>query len=85
MWRLGKIEELKGQRGAVILTQKSRLTRPVNLLYPIEYIRNDVKISNNEQDMIPIEQNEIVDISTIDTRPRRDAAIRGDLKRKYLV
>lgn len=84
MWRLGKIEELlKGQRGAVVLTQKSRLTRPVNLLYPIEYVRNDVKVSNNEQ----IEQNAIVDteIPIIDTRPRRDAAVRGELKRKFFT
>ena len=80
MWRLGKIEELKGQRGAVILTQKSRLTRPVNLLYPIEFIRNDV----NEQNITQIEQNEI-DIPIIDIRPRRDAAVLGELKRKYLA
>ena len=41
MWRLDKIEALKGHRGAVIPTQKSRLAFPVNLLYPIEYVRND--------------------------------------------
>ena len=85
MWRLGKIEELKGHRGAVVLTQRSRLTRPVNLLYPIEYIRNDEKaeqnISANDQNVSTNEQN----ISTIDVRPRRDAAIRGELKRQFFI
>ena len=45
-WRLAIIEELHGTRAATVRTQgKSRLTRPISLLYPVECV--DLKQPND--------------------------------------
>ena len=78
VWNLGRIESLiKGKdgqiRGAVVRTvskgNKSQyLQRPVNKLYPLEVGNTAVK---NE-------------IEQIELKPRRRAAVEGELKRKLL-
>ena len=78
VWNLGRIESLiKGKdgqiRGAVVRTvskgNKSQyLRRPVNKLYPLEVGNTAVK---NE-------------IEQIELKPRRRAAVEGELKRKLL-
>ena len=90
-WRLAIIEELHGTRAATVRTQgKSRLTRPISLLYPVECV--DLKQPNDLPQEIkkrqPIEMQSAKDIETTKdenrVRPKRDAAIRGKLKRKFI-
>ena len=78
IWRMGKIEEvIKGIdghiRGAVVRISKtnSLIKRPINLLYPIEY-----KDSSSYDQDIPVKEVQ-------HQRPRREAAIIGELKRKW--
>jgi len=89
VWRLGKIEQLHGKnnqfRRATVRTQTSRLTRPVNLLYPIEYVRHDSN-ERTQTDDVSTDDKELTDndnATQLQRRPRRDAAIRGELRRQF--
>ena len=75
MWRLGIVTELETGRdnhirGALVRIPKTNsvLKRPVSKLYPIECCSQ--KDENNREE---IER----------TRPRREAAVFGELKRQY--
>ena len=75
MWRIGRVTKLHGHqgiRGATIKTSTSYLSRPINLLYPIELVERTEKVTAKEED------------DSISKRPpRRDAALCGELKRRY--
>lgn len=73
-WCLSIIEQLHHNREATVTTQRFRLIRPVNLLYPIEYVNMKNKEPQKEHLQNKRPQNE---------RPRRDTAIRGELMRKF--
>ena len=73
-WLLGRITELiKGKdnkvRGAVIFLGRTKrnIERPINKLYPIEF-HDEIENNNVNRDTL---------------RPRREAAIMADLKRKF--
>ena len=75
MWRMGVVTELiKGKmdnniRGALVrLSNNSLLKRPVNKLYPIEYVRSN--------------RQEPADTGNL-TRSRREAAEIGELRRRF--
>ena len=78
-WRLARITELiKGRdgqvRGAKVKIGKSRhiIERPVNKLYPIE-------LANKKKEPV----DALNDAHTLEKRPRRRAAIIGEIKRKF--
>ena len=73
-WLLGRITELiKGKdnnvRGAIIFLGKTKrnIERPINKLYPIEF-HDEIENNNGNRDTL---------------RPKREAAIMTDLKRKF--
>ena len=75
MWRMGVVTELiKGKmdnniRGALVrLSNNSLLKRPVNELYPFEYVRSN--------------RQEPVDTANL-TRSRREVAEIGELRRRF--
>ena len=75
MWRMGVVTELiKGKmdnniRGALVrLSNNSLLKRPVNKLYPIEYVRSN--------------RQEPADTGNL-TRSRREAAEIVELRRRF--
>ena len=89
-WRLGLVEELlKGSddyvRGAKVKVGKTKniIRRPVNRLYPTEVLWSDPKEQNlsREKDTINDKMN-IQDKSKKTSRPRRDAAVAGELHRR---
>ena len=78
-WKLGRFEELiKGIDGVVraakLKTRRSSgfITRPLNKLYPLETVDNSKRAPCQK-----VNSNNIV------IRPKRDAAIRCDLKMKF--
>ena len=80
MWRVGLVEELlqgkDGQiRGAKVRVPKTNsiLKRPVNKLYLVERMKD----TDTEVD------NEMINIT--DDRSRREAAILGEIKRKFNI
>ena len=80
-WRMGLVEGLingrdGAARGAVVTVSKTRreISRPVNKLYPIESIENKKKEMNDASETI-VTQN----------RPRREAAVIGDIKRCFVA
>ena len=63
-------------RGAVVRVSKTRreTSRPVNKLYPIESIKNKRK-----------EMNDASEATVTRNRPRREAAVIGDIKRRFVA
>ena len=63
-------------RGTVVIISKTRreISRPVNKLYPIESIKNKKK-----------EMNDISETIVTRNRPRREAAVIGDIRRRFVV
>ena len=77
-WRLGRVLEVieskdNNIRGAKVLIGKSKqvITRPINKLYPIE--ETNERNENTKESIILNEQ-----------RPKREAAVIADIKRKFL-
>ena len=64
-------------RGAVVRVPrtKSLIKRPVNRLYLIERVQNEPKATI---------ESDIVNNNKENSKPKREAAIMADLKRKYL-
>ena len=89
LWRIGKVTKLimsqdNKVRGAdVSLPNSSTLKRPVCKLYPIEseYSHTDNATNISE----PVEQVDNEQLKGARRSTRREAAIVGELKRKYLV
>ena len=90
-WRLGRIIELiKGRDGEIravkLLVGKSRsvIDRPINLVYPIEYGIDSTdetsEMNSSECQNIPVNRNETSNY--VSNRPKRNAAVMGELKRK---
>ena len=80
-WKVGLVERLSygkdgAARGAVARVSKTcrGISRPVNKMYPIKSIGNKKKEMNDASE-------------TIVTRncPRREAAVIGDIKRRFVV
>ena len=78
---MGLIERLingkdDAARGAVVRVSKTHreVSRPVNKLYPIESIESKKKEMNDGSETI-VTRN----------RPRREAAVIGDIKRRFVV
>ena len=93
LWRIGKVVALITSqdnkiRGAnVRLPNSSILRRPVSKLYPIEYS----PYNNNKNDNVPTPAKQVETDESNDSeskgvirRSRREAAIVGDIRRKYL-
>ena len=73
-------------RGAVVKTSKSVLKRPINKLYPIEYVRNENEKKETENENENEKKETENDKGTDTDSPRkskRQAAIIGELRRKY--
>ena len=90
-WRLGRIIELiKGRDGEIravkLLVGKSRsvIDRPINLVYPIEYGIDSTdetsEMNSSECQNVPVNRNETSNY--VSNRPKRNAAVMGELKRK---
>ena len=93
LWRIGKVVELitsqdnKVRGVQVRLPNSSILKRPVNKLYPIEYSPyNDDNNNNVSKPVNQVETDKNDGQSTgVLRRSRREAAIVGDIRRKYLM
>ena len=85
-WKLAKVIELlnghdNNVRGALVrTTQGSMLKRPVNKLYPIECIKYN-EVENDLDNTITHSSDITQEID--ERRPRRDAAVVGELRRKF--
>ena len=88
LWKLGRIVEIYKsndgrERGAKVKVGKTNqlIDRPLNKLFPLELNSNDDDIndSNNVDDSDDNDTNEKV------SRPKRAAAIVGEMKRKFLA
>ena len=81
MWRMGVVTEVihgadNQIRGAVARSNKNTLLkRPVNKLFPIEYVRQEPAAEVNQ----PTKNS-----NTVLQQPRREVAVLGDLRRKYM-
>ena len=75
-WRIGVIEQLHNNRGATVITQRSGITGPVNLLHPIELFYSKER-SETTTDKNPTNEQ------LQHERPRREAAVRGEIKPKF--
>ena len=80
-WRMGLVERLingkdGAARGAVMRVSKTHreISRPVNKLYPIESIEYKKKEMNDASETIVTRD-----------RPRREAAVIGDIKRRFVA
>ena len=84
MWRMGTIVETITSAdnqiwGALVRsTTGSILKRPTNKLIPIEYVRYDRGTPDNSTDMNTDQPD-----NTVLNNPRREAAIIGELRRKF--
>ena len=83
MWRMGTIVETIPSadnqiRGAVVRSSTgSILKRPINKLIPIEYVRHDCETNaTSETDQLDQPENTVL-------KPQREAAVLGDLRRKF--
>ena len=78
-WKVGIVEKvIKGNvRGAVVRVPKAKslIKRPVNRLYLIERVQNEPKATI---------ESDIANNNNENSKPKREAAIMTDLKRKYL-
>ena len=81
-WKVGIVEEVIKRadgiiRGAIVRVPrtKSLIKRPVNRLYLVERVRNEPKATT---------ESDIVNNYKENSKPKREAAIMADLKRKYL-
>ena len=90
-WRLGRIIELiKGRDGEIravnLLVGKSHsvIDRPINLVYPIEYGIDSTdetsEMNSSECQNVLVNRNETRNY--VSNRPKRNAAVMGELKRK---
>lgn len=91
MWRMGVVTEImhgadNQVRGAVVRTKnRSYLKRPINMLFPIENARDTGQTEQTtSKDVEPENTGNDTNESQPKRRPVRQAAITGDLKRKYL-
>ena len=106
-WCLGRIIEIlpsrDGQiRGAKVLIGKTKTTieRPINKLYPIEFVNesevfrkqlsdgkldNIVEIIHDQDNSIANVINENDTIKSINVKRKRDAAVLADIKLKYMT
>ena len=81
MWRLGRIVELiksgdNEVRQAKVIVGKTKniIDRPINRLYPLEMSNEVLNIDDGEP---KVEEHNI--------RPKRNAAVIGEIKRKFNV
>ena len=80
-WKLGRVDELINGIDGVVGAAKLKtgrssglITRPLNKLYPLETVGNSKRVPCQEATN---------NTNNIDIRPKRDAAIRCDLKMKF--
>ena len=82
-WRIGKITELmtsfdeQVRAARIMLASKRIISRPLNLLYPIEYSSETDRNQEGNDDQSQLSQTSDNNAETIRQRPKREAAKRA--------